>query len=196
MKHRIDAGVLIDYWSPRLKTRRPTRLGAGAILRSGTVLYEGSVIGPGLETGHHAVIREECRLGRGVRLWNNSTIDYGCRIGRGVKIHCNCYIAQYSRIDDDAFLAPGVIFANDLYPGFKISCQRMRGPWIGRGAQIGVNATVLPFVKIGPKALIGAGSVVTRDIPAGAVAWGNPARALGRVENLKPAFRLRRLLNR
>jgi acetyltransferase-like isoleucine patch superfamily enzyme len=68
-----------------------------------------------------------------------------------------------------------VTIANDLYPGDERSAQLMSGPRIGAGAQIGVNVTILPYVRIGASALIGAGSVVTRDIPAGTVAFGNPA---------------------
>ena len=150
-------------------------LGAGARLRSGTVLYDGSTIGRRLQTGHGVVIREGCEVGDDVSVWSNSIIDYGCRIGDRVKIHCNCYVAQFTELDDDVFLAPGVTIANDLYPGDHRSAELMAGPRIGAGAQIGVNVTILPFVRIGPGALIGAGSVVTRDIPPAVVAFGNPA---------------------
>src|SRR6185369_16053138 len=102
-----------------------------------------------------------------------------------VKIHSNCYIAQFTVIEDDAFLAPGVSIANDLYPGDEESARLMTGPHIGAGAQIGVNVTILPFVRIGAGAIIGAGSVVTRDIPPGAVAFGNPAVVHGRVDKLR-----------
>jgi acetyltransferase-like isoleucine patch superfamily enzyme len=114
-------------------------------------------------------------IGDDVSVWSNSVIDYGCRIGNRVKIHCNCYVAQYTELEDDVFLAPGVTIANDLYPGDRRSAELMAGPRIGAGAQIGVNVTILPFVRIGTGALIGAGSVVTRDIPAVVVAFGNPA---------------------
>jgi len=169
-----DHGVLAGYPAPHAKTG-PLVLGAGARLRSGTVLYDGSTIGRRLETGHGVVIREGCEIGDDVSVWSNSVIDYGCRIGNRVKIHCNCYVAQYTELEDDVFFAPGVTVANDLYPGDRRSAQRMAGPKIGAGAQIGVNVTILPFVRIGASALIGAGSVVTRDIPAAVVAFGNPA---------------------
>lgn len=169
-----DHGVLVGYPVSRASAE-PLVLGAGARLRSGTVLYDGSTIGRGLQTGHGVVIREACEVGDDVSVWTNSVIDYGCRIGDRVKIHCNCYVAQYSQLDDDVFLAPGVTIANDLYPGDQRSAQLMAGPRIGAGAQIGVNVTILPFVRIGAGALIGAGSVVTRDIPAAVVAFGNPA---------------------
>ena len=169
-----DQGVLLGYPVSR-GSAGPLVLGAGARLRSGTVLYDGSAIGLRLATGHGVVIREGCQVGDDVSVWTNSVIDYGCRIGNRVKIHCNCYVAQYSELEDDVFLAPGVTIANDLYPGNSRSAELMAGPRIGVGAQIGVNVTILPFVRIGAGALIGAGSVVTRDIPAAVVAFGNPA---------------------
>jgi acetyltransferase-like isoleucine patch superfamily enzyme len=169
-----DPGVVVGYPVSRPGTR-PLVLGAGARLRSGTVLYDGTTIGRRLETGHGVLIREGCDLGDDVSIWSNSVIDYGCRIGDRVKIHCNCYVAQYSELEDDVFLAPGVTIANDLYPGNGRSAQLMAGPRVCAGAQIGVNVTILPFVRIGAGALIGAGSVVTRDVPAGVVAFGNPA---------------------
>ncbi len=155
-------------------------------LRCGTVVYGGCSIGERLETGHNVVIREDCVLGDGVSIWSNTVIDYGTVIGNRVKVHCNCYVAQYTEIGDDAFLAPGVSIANDLYPGQQGSRELMSGPSIGSGAQLGVNVTVLPFVRIGDGALIGAGSVVTRDVGPGSVAFGNPARVHGRVEDLVP----------
>jgi acetyltransferase-like isoleucine patch superfamily enzyme len=173
-----DHGVLVGYHAPPTRAEcsaGPLVLGAGARLRSGTVLYDGSTIGRRLQTGHGVVIREGCAVGDDVSVWSNSVIDYGCRIGDRVKIHCNCYVAQFTELDDDVFLAPGVTIANDLYPGDRRSARLMAGPRIGAGAQIGVNVTVLPFVRIGAGALIGAGSVVTRDIPAAVVAFGNPA---------------------
>ena len=169
-----DLDVRIGYPVTRADVE-PLALGPGARLRSGTVLYDGTTIGRCLQTGHGVVIREACTIGDDVSVWSNSVIDYGCRIGNRVKIHCNCYVAQYTELEDDVFLAPGVTIANDLYPGDRRSAQLMAGPKIGAGAQIGVNVTILPFVRIGTGALIGAGSVVTRDIPAEVVAFGNPA---------------------
>jgi acetyltransferase-like isoleucine patch superfamily enzyme len=179
----IDPGVQIGYKTARVVDGE-LKLGDGARLRSGTILYDGSQIGSGFETGHNVVVREQCEIGDDVSIWSNTVIDYGCRIGTGVKIHTNCYVAQYTEIGPGAFLAPGVTIANDLYPGQAASAELMSGPSIGAGAQLGVNVTVLPFVRIGDGCLIGAGSVVTRDLPAGTVAFGNPARVRGTVEEL------------
>jgi acetyltransferase-like isoleucine patch superfamily enzyme len=178
-----DAGVIAGYPVSRGQGHRLI-LGAGARLRSGTVLYDGTRIGRGLQTGHGVVVREDCEIGDDVSIWSNTVVDYGCRIGDRVKVHCNCYVAQFTELEDDVFLAPGVTIANDLYPGDERSAELMAGPRVGAGAQIGVNVTILPYVRIGAGALIGAGSVVTRDIPAGAVAFGNPAMVRRAVADL------------
>jgi acetyltransferase-like isoleucine patch superfamily enzyme len=173
----LDEDVVLGYPSARACDPRLV-LGVGARLRSGTILYAGSRIGRRFETGHHVVIREENRIGDDVSVWSNSIVDYGCVLGDRVKIHSNCYIAQYTEIEDDAFLAPGVTLANDLFPGSEESARWMRGPSIGAGAQIGVNVTILPYVRIGQAAIIGAGSVVTKDIPDCSIAYGAPAVAV------------------
>ena len=178
-----DPGVLIAYGASR-DVPDEFVIGNAARLRSGTVLYAGSLIGARFETGHHVVVREECEIGDDVSIWSNTVVDYGSRIGDRVKIHSNCYIAQYTEIMDDAFLAPGVTVANDLYPGQPESARLMSGPVVGAGAQIGVNVTLLPFVRIGNGCMVGAGSVVTHDLPPGTVAYGNPARVRGRVADL------------
>lgn len=180
----IDQNVQLDYIVERYDAP-PLVLGPGARIRSGSILYRGSTVGANLQTGHNVVLREECELGDDVSIWSNSVIDYGCRIGNDVKIHTNCYVAQFTVIEDGAFLAPGVSIANDLYPGSAESAEVMQGPHIEAGAQIGVGVTLLPMVRIGAGAMIGSGSVVTRDIPAGMVAVGNPARPTKPVSDLE-----------
>ena len=156
-------------------------IGPHAIIRSFSVIYAGSRIGAHLETGHGAVIREENRIGDDFSIWNNSTVDYGCVIGSRVRVHTGVYIAQFTVIEDDVFLAPGVMIANDRHP---ICRDCMRGPTIKRAARVGINATLLPEIVVGEAALVGAGAVVTRDVPARAVVIGNPARVIGSVDQL------------
>jgi acetyltransferase-like isoleucine patch superfamily enzyme len=178
-----DDGVTLGYPSDRSPARGLV-LGPGARLRSGTVLYAGVEAGRELQTGHHVIVREGTRIGDEVAVWSNTVVDYGCLIGDRVKIHSNCYVAQFSELEDDVFLAPGVTIANDLFPGNPESAAAMAGPLIQAGAQLGVNATILPYVTIGTGAIVGAGSVVTKDIPPGTVAYGNPAVPARRVADL------------
>ncbi len=181
----LDQNVVVNY-RPERGGSSELEMGGEARLRSNTIIYGGSTIGTGLTTGHNVIVREECTIGDDVSIWSNTVIDYGATIGDRVKIHSNCYIAQFTVIEDDAFLAPGVTIANDLYPGNDDSAHVMAGPHIGAGAQIGAGTTLLPYVRIGAGAMVGSGSVVTRDIPAGMVAVGNPARVTKPVSELTP----------
>jgi acetyltransferase-like isoleucine patch superfamily enzyme len=182
--HQIDEDVLLGYPSGRLEAASPLRLGPHARLRSGTVLYAGTTIGSHLETGHHVIIREETEIGDHCCVWSGAYVGYGCRLGSGVTIHCHCYIAQYTEIGEGAFIAPGCAFADDKYPGSQFGSTYMKGPILEPGVQLGVNVSVLPEVRIGARSVIGAGSVVTRDIPPESVAYGNPARVWGRLQDL------------
>ena len=179
--HRIDPLAIVGEQPGRSVADLTLQLGPHAVVRAFSVIYAGSRIGHHLETGHGAVIREENTVGDHLSIWNYSTIDYGCVIGNNVRIHSNVYVAQFTVIEDDAFLAPGVTIANDRHP---ICRECMKGPTIKRGARVGVNATLLPEVVIGEGALVGAGAVVTHDVPPGSVVVGSPARVIGRADQL------------
>ncbi len=187
----LDEGVLLGYLSPRRGVSEILKIGSDAVIRSGTVIYAGSTIGDHLETGHNVIIREENEVGSHFSIWNNAVIDYGCKIGVRVKIHSNCYVAQFTVIEDGVFLAPGVTIANDIHPGCPDSKPCMRGPTIKRGVQVGVNVTILPYVTIGERCLIGAGTVVTRDVPPESVVFGNPARVRGSIYDLTCTTKIR-----
>jgi len=190
---KIDPGAKIGEPSPRAAGKKPLVIGPGAVVRRGTVVYMGSRIGKDLETGHNSVVREGNVIGDHFRVWNNSTIDYECVIGDRVKVHSNCYVAQFTTLEDDVFLAPGVIIANDLYPGDALSAEKMRGPHLERGVQVGVNSTILPYVRIGAGSVVGSGSVVTRDVAPGMVVAGNPAKPIGTVEESRKHWKQRLL---
>ncbi len=177
----IDPGVVLGYPTSRKIADRILRIGDDATIRSGTVIYGGTRIGNQLETGHGVVIREENIVGDGLMIWSNSVIDYGCNIGDRVRIHNNVYLAQFTEIGDDVFLAPGVITTNDRYP---ICAECLKGPVIESGVRVGANSTILPGVIIGKGSLIGAGAVVTKNVPPGSVVIGNPARVMSKASDL------------
>lgn len=179
----VDRNVILGYLTGRRISTYQLHIGGGANIRSGTIIYAGSRIGAGLSTGHNVVIREENDIGHDFVIWSNSIVDYGCLIGNNVKIHSNVYIAQFTQIEDDVFLAPGVSIANDLHPLCGL-CMQEQAPKILHGARIGVNATILPGVIIGEYTLIGAGSVVTKDVPDRSVFYGNPAKMAGNIGEL------------
>jgi acetyltransferase-like isoleucine patch superfamily enzyme len=181
----VDPEALVGYLSPRRGVSKELHIGARARIRSGCVVYAGSTIGDHLETGHNTVIREENVIGHHFSIWNNSVLDYGCTVGNRVKIHCNVYVAQFTVVEDDVFLAPGVTIANDYHPGCPESRECMHGPVLKKGCRIGVNVTLLPYVTVGERTLVGSGAVVTKDIPAGVVAYGNPASVVGKLEDLR-----------
>jgi len=179
---QVDPRAVVGERPGRSVPDLDLKIGPHAVVRAFSVIYLGSTIGSHLETGHGVVIREENRLGDHVNVWSNSVIDYGCTIGDRVRIHTGVYVAQFTTIEDDAFLAPGVGIANDRHP---VCADCLEGPTIRRGARVGVNATLLPGVVVGEDALVGAGAVVTRDVPPRAVVVGNPARVIGTIDDLR-----------
>ena len=172
----IDHQAVIGYLPTRKLNDSTLKIGAGAKIRSGSVIYLGSTIGQGFETGHNVIIREENEIFDYVKIWSNTVVDYRCKIGNNVKIHNNCYISQLSRVEDDVFIAPGVLLANEKYPTGKFSDERTSGPVIRKGARLGIGSIIMPGVVVGENSLVGAGALVTRNVPPRSVVYGIPAR--------------------
>lgn len=157
---------------------RFTEIGEGARIRSHTVLYAGNRIGRGFQTGHGVLIREDNVIGDYVSVGSGSVVEHHVRIGNRVRLHSNVFIPEFSVLEDDCWIGPNVVFTNAKYPRSHRVKAELVGPWVERGAKIGANTTILPGVRVGRDALVGAGSVVTRDVPPGAVVVGNPARVV------------------
>jgi acetyltransferase-like isoleucine patch superfamily enzyme len=161
-----------------------TVIGDGANIRSGTVIYSGTSAGSGLETGHGALIRENCKIGNDVSVGSNAVVERDCTIGNGVRIHSQAFIPEYCNLRDGAWVGPGAVLTNADYPKSIGSKKFLHGPDIHENAKIGANATILPGIVVGKDALVGAGSVVTKDVPPGAVVVGNPAKKIKDVSEL------------
>lgn len=134
-----------------------------------------------------------CEIGDESKIGTFVEIQKGARIGSRVKISSHTFICEGVTIEDEVFIGHGVMFINDKYPRSTtgLGTLQTEADWsctptlIKKGASIGSNATILCGVTIGEDALIGAGSVVTHDVPAGAVVAGNPARPIQILEKEK-----------
>jgi len=155
-------------------------IGDNAIIRSKAIIYTDVEIGNDFFCGHAAVIREKTKIGNKVVVGTGTIIDGQVEIGNNVSIQSANYITINSRIEDNVFIGPRVCFTNDKYMGRGE--VKLIGPTIRKGARIGANSTILPGIEIGEDSAVGAGSVVTKNVPPGKIVAGNPARILGDVK--------------
>lgn len=159
-------------------------IGKNGIIRPFTTIYAGTRIGDFVQTGQGASIREDNIIGDSVSIGTNAVLEFGNRIGHRVRIHSLCFLEMVT-IEDDVFLGPNVIFTDDPHP---MNCPRYKeclgGVTVKRLARIGANCTILPGVVIGENSLVGAGSVVTRDVPPNSVVAGSPAKVLKSIDDL------------
>lgn len=160
-------------------------IGGGALIRSHSVIYAGTRIGIGFQSGHGALVREDCTVGDGCSVGSGSIVEFQVRMGNGVRLHSRVFVPEHSVLEDGCWLGPNVVVTNARFPAAARTKETLEGVRVGRLAKVGANCTLLPGVAVGEGALVGAGSVVTRDIPAWAVAYGNPARVTGDVRELK-----------
>ncbi len=135
-------------------------------------------IGKGTRIWQYVVILEQAVIGANCNICAHTLIENDVLIGNNVTVKSGVYIWDGIVIEDNVFIGPCVAFANDKYPRSKQYPDTFAKTIVKKGASIGANATILPSVTLGENCMIGAGSVVTRDVPENAVVVGNPAKII------------------
>ena len=160
----------------------PAVLGAGTVVSTGAVVFAGTRIGARVTLGDGSTVRERVVVGDDVVIGRGSLVENDTTIGSGTRIQAEAYVTAYSTLEEDVFIAPCVVTTNDNFMGRTEKRKAlMKGPTIRRGARVGGGAILCPGVEVGEEAFVGAGAVVTKDVPARALVVGNPARVLREV---------------
>jgi UDP-3-O-[3-hydroxymyristoyl] glucosamine N-acyltransferase len=159
----------------------PLVLGEGAVICCGAIVFAGASIGAGAIVGDQAYVRERAALGEGSVVGRGSAVDNDVTIGARVRIQTDVYVTADTIIEDDVFVGPGVCMTNDSTMARHDAGYPVVGPRLRRACRVGGGVVLCPAVEIGEEAFVAAGAVVTKDIPARAVAMGVPARVVREV---------------
>jgi len=148
----------------------------GVTVCAGAVVYAGAWIGERVIVGDQAQIRERARVGARSVIGRGSCVDFDAVVGERVLIQTSVYLTAGSVVEDDVFLGPGVVTANDNTMGRHPPGQPLQGPVLRRACRVGAGAVLVPGVEVGEEAYVAAGAVVTADVPPRVVVMGVPAR--------------------
>ncbi len=150
------------------------KIGNNAVLRSGSIIYCEVTIGDRFQCGHNVLIREKTVIGDNTSIGTASVIEGYTTIGSNTSIQSMVFIPTNTEIGDNVFIGPAATLTNDRYP--PTGRPELKGPILDDNSVIGAKAVILPRVRIGKGAAVAAGAVVTRDVPAGKMAIGSPAK--------------------
>ncbi|MBN2012881.1 N-acetyltransferase [candidate division KSB1 bacterium] len=181
---RIDDHTVIGKQPMRSKrsifkaeTPPPAKISNDCLFGAHVVIYAGSTISNNVLVADTAAIRENVTIGEYTIVGRGATVENFCKVGKKCKLETACYITAYSVIEDYCFIAPGVMTTNDNFLGrTEERFKHFKGVTVRRGGRIGGRAVILPGIEIGEDAVIGAGSVVTKDVPARQIVVGAPAK--------------------
>jgi acetyltransferase-like isoleucine patch superfamily enzyme len=164
--------------------KKDTTIGNNPTIRSHTVIYHNNIIGNDFQTGHNVNIRENNKIGNNVSIGTKTTVEHNITIEDDVRIHSNAFIPEFSILRKGCWIGPCATLTNARYPKSEFTKNNLEGVEIKENAKIGANATILPGITIGKNSIVGAGSVVTKDIPDNIVVAGNPAKEIKKVDEL------------
>ena len=151
-----------------------------AFFKHPTAIVESDTIGDGTKIWHFAHVRAGAKIGENCIIGKSVYIDADVELGNGVKIQNFVSVYKGVRIEDEVLVGPSVTFTNDLYPrAFHWDEDKITSTGVEKGASIGANSTIVCGVTIGGYAVVGAGSVVTKDVPPFGLVYGNPAALNG-----------------
>lgn len=145
-------------------------------------LCESASIGARTRVWAFAHILPGARIGADCNICDNVFVENDVKVGDRVTVKCGVQLWDGVELEDDVFVGPNATFTNDRFPRSKVYPEAFARTKVGAGASIGANCTILPGVTIGTKAMVGAGSVVTRSVPPNAIVVGNPAKIVGYVD--------------
>lgn len=168
------------YGNPDTYQNPVTVIGAHSLIRSHTIIYAGNVMGDCFQTGHRVTIRENTHFGSHCSIGTLSDIQGYSQFGDYCRLHSNVHIGQHSCLGNFVFVYPYVVFTNDPTPPSNVCV----GPVVGDYAQIATGSVLLPGVKVGKHCLVGAGSLVAKDIKDYQLAVGQPAHAVKDVRDI------------
>jgi len=167
------------YDKGRSRVRQSGARGEAEYFRHPQALVESSRIGPRTRIWAFAHILPEAVIGADCNICDHVFVENDVRIGDRVTIKCGVQLWDGAVLEDDVFVGPNATFSNDRFPRSRQRPARFARTVVRAGASVGANATILPGCTIGRNALVGAGTVVTQDVPANAIVVGNPARISG-----------------
>jgi len=177
---QIDPNVIFELGDEA----KPTEVGDGCKILSGSVISYGCKLGLGVFINFNTTLLPDVQIGNRTNIGPNTVIESHVSIGEICSIRANCYIPSFTVIEDRVFIAAGVTFANDRTMKYHRAGhgKNLRGPRVKSGARIGVGATILPDITVGENAVVGAQSLVTHDVPSETVVYGVPAKEIRKVK--------------
>ncbi len=172
---------LSGYYSDENYVNPETIIGSDSLIRSHSIIYSGCTIGASFSCGHRVTIREYSNIGKNCRIGTVSDLQGHLQIGDYCWLHSNVHIGQQSKLGNFVFVYPYVVFTNDPTPPSNIC----KGPTVGDYSQVAVFSVLLPGVNIGKHCLVGAGSIVGKDVEDYQLVLGSPAKVVKDVREIK-----------